>query len=183
MNWSCKWVAVGVAVLVISACGFDEDSEDRGLPPPVSTGSSDTLFAIESGTYYVSDVRDVQDGCGKEPMTGETPLTSVPFVVTNDGAGNVAVDFCAYEGRSLQGVVRGNRGTLAVIHSNRKVGSDDMVAEFTQDCRLDLTMQADNRFEAYYVELQTNRNELMRLSTKDVPECTTSFKMVMERRD
>lgn len=175
-------VLLATLFLSLSACGVSDD-EERSAPPPVVGGTSDTLFALEGGTYYASDLRDLQDGCGKKPMESDRPLTSVPFFLANDGASNISIDFCSYDGRMLQGAVRGNEGTLAVNHANRRVGSGTNVPEFTQDCRLDLTVTADNRFEGHYVETQRNRNEIMRLATVDVPECTTSFKFVMERKD
>lgn len=167
----------------LTACGSgDSDDDVKGSPPPVVAGTNDDVHALESGTYYITSLRDVQDGCGKKPNASDDSITQVPFLLTNDGTGTVTIDFCSFNGRSVQGVVRGNSGNLSVIHANRKVGNGDHPAEFGQDCRIDLTATADNRFDGHYVEAQSNRNDLMRQATVDLAECTTSFDFVMEKK-
>ena len=171
-------------VFVLNACGFDDDDEDvKGAPPPVVAGDDDSVFALEGGTYYVTSIHDLQDGCGKQPTNATDPLTQVPFVLVNGGNSNVTIDFCSFEGRQLAGDVRGNLGTLSVVHALRKVGGGSHPAEFGQECRLELTVTSANHFDATYVETQRYRNETMRHATVDLPECTTSFKMSMERKD
>jgi hypothetical protein len=174
-----------VTALGLAACGSGDGDQEasKGAPPPVAPGDDDEAFALTSGTYYVSSVHDLQDGCGKEPLNGTDPLTQVPFVLSNDGQGRVTIDFCSYDGRSVTGDVRGNVGTLAALHSNRKVGGGAHPAEFSQDCRIELTVTAADHFDARYVETQRNRNDIMRQATVDLAECTTSFDFSMARSD
>jgi len=168
----------GALGLLAVACGHPDDAK-TGAPPPVVPGTSDTTHAIESGTYYVDSVRDLQDGCAKRPMDGASPLTQVPFTLTNDGNSNVTLDFCTDDGTSVHGPVRDNQGTLAVIHQGRSVGRGANPAVFDQECRIELKVSADNELQGRYAETQRNRNEAMRLATVDVPDCTTSFTFTM----
>ena len=165
--------------LVVVACGSPED--EKKAPPIVANGHGD-VHALEAGDYYVTEVRAPEDGCGKQIFRPDRPLTAVRFILANDGHGGVALDFCNYEGRSLSGTVRGNTGSLSVVHQNRHVESEGATAIFDQECHMDLTVTADNTFTGRYSEQQRNRNAALRKATVDLAECTTSFAFTMQRR-
>jgi hypothetical protein len=178
-------LCLGLLAGSLAACGgSDSDSpEARGAPPPIVADQDDEQKSLEAGTYYVEGIRDVQDGCGKFDDTGSDQLTQEPFTLQNDGNGNVSIDFCTYESQSIRGTVRGDKGTLAVIHHNRRVGNGEAAAEFDQECRIDLNLTDDNEFEGRFVENQRNRNDNMRAATVDLAECQTGFSFTMKKRD
>ena len=167
----------GVLVALASACG-SSDSEKQAAPPPVTPQEGSDIYALQAGSYYITELRDLNDGCGKKPLESSEPITQVPFILSNDGQGNITMDFCSFNGRSLTGQVRGNQGTLAVVHQNREQGA----AKFDQACRMELVATRDNRFDMKYSESQSNRNEALRNATINVNECTTSFSATMQRR-
>lgn len=161
---------------VVTACGTTETEKRASPPPTVASGKSDA-FALTPGKFYVSEIHDLVDGCGKNPM-GEPAITSIAFILSNDGAANVSLDFCSHNGRSITGQVHGNVGTLSVINEGKQQGE----GVFNQDCQMKLTVTSNNVFVGNYTERQWNRNEAMRRATKDVAECTTSFSFTMQTR-
>ena len=163
----------GVLSALINGCGFDDS---KSSPPPV-VGKGGDVHSIEPGRYFMSDLRNLQDGCGKKPLAAEDPITAKEFFVKNDGNANVSLSVCAYNDDGMTGQVRDNNGTLAVSHANRR----DRNREYNQTCRMDIRLTKDNVFEGNYVESQTNRNEAQRKATADVAECTTSFVVTMHK--
>lgn len=172
--------ALGVVplALTLAACG-SSDEEKRGAPPPTLSGTDDETFSLEPGTYYVTEIRELNDGCQKRPLDAQDSLTQVAFNLTNDGSGTIGLDFCHYDDKGVSGLIRGNSGVLSVIHHGRKMGQ---FAQFDQDCRIDLKMTADNTFNATYTEVQRNRNQAMRDATVNASSCTTSFDFTMQKR-
>ncbi len=175
-------LAVGLLAASLGGCGHgdgDAGEAKKNDPAPVSSEDSSDSFLLQGGTYYVEQVRNLQDGCGKKPLDDSDSITQVPFFLTNDGKGNVSIDFCSDQGKSVSGVVRGNKGTLYALHNGRHMGSDDYPAVMDQECRIDLKVKADNTMDGQYTETQRNRNAALREATVDVPECTTSFAFTM----
>ncbi len=172
--------ACALSILTV-ACGRQSD-DDAAPPRQHDEDGDDEFFALESGTYYVERVWDLRDGCGREPMHAQDPITAVPFTLVNGGNGSITLDRCSYDNKQLGGDVLENRGTLSVRHSKRQDGSGEYIAEYEQECRLELEVTGPNTFEGHYAEYQRNRNDVMRLASVDVPTCETSYRLIMTKR-
>lgn len=171
---------------LLAACGSSHDAGDdetSGEPAPNVKGESDDAFTLEDGEYHVASLTNLQDGCGKKPLDASDSITQVPFYLTNNGKGQVTIDFCSYDSTSTSGTIRGNRGTLHALHNGRRMGSTDYPAVMDQDCKIDVKVTGENAFSARYVETQRNRNAALREATVDAPECTTSFDFKMVRAE
>jgi len=167
--------------LLTTACGRESDA-DSAPPRQHDEDGDDDFFAVESGTYYIERVWDLRDGCVREPMQAEDPITAVPFTLVNGGNGAISIDRCSYDNTQLNGDVLENRGTLSVRHSKRQDGSGDYVAEYEQECRMELEVTGPNTFEGLYTEYQRSRNDVMRALTVDAESCETSYRVVMLKR-
>jgi len=180
-----KIALLAASVWALSACGSTSDSgkDETGDPAPNSKeDGSDDAFALEDGTYHIASLTNLQDGCGKKPLDSGDSILQVPFFLKNDGKGQVTIDFCSYQSTSTAGTVRGNEGTLYVLHNGRQMGSADYPAVMDQDCMVTLKVSANDEFNGHYSETQRNRNAALREATVDVPECTTSFDFKMARQ-
>lgn len=173
--------AACVLALLTTACGRQSD-EDAAPPRQQGENGDDDFYALESGTYYIERVWDLRDGCVREPMQADDPITAIPFTLINSGNGQISIDRCSYDNKQLRGDVLDNRGTLSVRHSKRQDGSGDYIAEYEQECRMEIEMTAPNTFEGLYTEYQRSRNDVMRALTVDTPSCETSYRIVMLKR-
>jgi hypothetical protein len=178
MNALSTLSVLTLASFLAFACGRDEE----GKAPPTKEGASKETHSLENGTYYIEDVRELQDGCGRNPMDSSDPITGVAFQLTNTNKGQITIDRCIYEGKSVQGFVQDNSGVLTTLHSLRREGNGSAVAEYQQECRMEIITKADNQFEAKFIEYQRNRNQVMRKLTVDAAECVTSYSFTMKKK-
>ncbi len=169
-----------------ASCGSDGDGGGSAPPrrdaPDDDDDDDDGLFALESGTWFVDRVTDIQDGCNSQPLEGNDPITSTPFTLSNPGNGKIVIDRCSYNGSSIQGDVLDNKGVLVVRHAGRKEGTGEFQAQWDQDCRFEITVTGDNQIQGRFTETETNRNDVMRALTVDVPQCSTSYNVEMSKR-
>lgn len=163
------------------ACGSPSDNDSA--PPTNPDDATDDLFALQAGTYVIDRLWDLQDGCGREPLHPQDPITAVESELENDGQGKISIDRCLFDGRQLGGDVIENRGTLSVRHANRQDSFGEYVAQYDQECRFEVTVTANNTIEGLFTEYQRNRNDIMREATQVSAEsCATSYKVVMTKR-
>lgn len=147
-------------------------------------GNNDPVvpFTLANGAYTVERVSDLQDGCNRNPLNPKDPLTAVTFEVTNQN-GLVTIDRCVYENNMAKGYIDSNSGTLTVYHPARQVKLGSAVAEFNQNCTLDVALTANNTMQIRFTERQTGRNDVMRrASGVNSYECSTSYSMVLKKR-
>jgi len=172
-----------LAVLGLVGCGGDSEPNEGEAPPTVIGGGTGDVFALENGVYFFSNVTSLNDGCGRNPLDPKDPLTAVPFNLKNDGHGQVTIDRCIYQGASATGHVQDNNGSLQVLHNNRRDGNGAVVAEYLQECQLDVKVTADNTLKGSSSESQRNRNAAMKkASGVNASECTTSYQFVLTKR-
>jgi hypothetical protein len=150
-----------------------------------SCGNNDPLtppFALTNGAYSVERVWNLADGCNRNPLNPKDPLTAGTFDVSNAN-GLVTIDRCLYDNKMAQGYIDNNKGTLKVYHANRQVKLGSAVAEFNQNCMLDVTVTADNTMTISFTEKQTGRNDVMRKASGiNSYECNTSYNMILKKR-
>lgn len=176
-----KRIALTLMTLgALTACGVSNDSEDA--PPTNPDDGDEDNFALQPGEYGIDRLWELSDGCGREPLHPQDPITAVTFNLSNDGAGKISMDRCLYENRQLGGDVIQNRGTLSVRHGKRQDSFGDYVAQYDQECRFEVTVTANNTIEGLFTEYQRSRNDIMREATVDVESCATSYKVVMTKR-
>ncbi len=176
-----SWTAAGAFVAMLSACGSD-GTGGQNAPPRRAEDASDETFALESGTYYIDRVWDLSDGCGREPLNPQDPITATSFTLTNGGDGKVTLDRCLYDGTSTTGDVLDNKGVLTARHPGRKDVYGDLTAIYDQECRMEVKLTANNQLEAAFSERQAGRNQAMREASVDTDTCTTSYKVTMSKR-
>lgn len=168
------------SLILLGACG---GGEDEAHPPVKGEDAKAGLFALEPGDYFVERVWNLADGCQRNPLDPEDPITSVNYALTNDGKGNVSLERCVYEEKQAQGQIVSNQGTLAVSHSARRDSVGSAVAEYTQECTLNVRVVSNNTVEVQFLERQSGRNSTMKeVSGVDDDECSTSYTMTMRKR-
>lgn len=165
---------------LLAACG---GSPEAGTPPGLKAGEDDEFFALENGSYFIERVLEINDGCRRNPLDPSDPITAVAFDLKNDGKGTITLDRCIFNGKSTTGFITNNRGTMSILHSRRTDGGGSAVAEYQQECRMDVTVTGDNKLEARFSEQQRNRNDVLkRISGIPASECTTSYTFTMGKR-
>jgi len=167
---------------ILGGCG-DLTSEEKKSPQPQVAGESQSLFSLENGIYFVKDIESLDDGCQKNPLDPTDSLTQVEFNLENKGDGQIALDFCYYNGRGTQGSVLGNQGILTASHTQRHIGSEANRGIFDQRCTIKLNVVADNTIRGQYTEYQSNRNKALRQTNGNNAECTTRFDFTMRKKD
>ncbi len=79
INHDSKSTALTALCTLLLSCG-DLTDEEKGTPQPKVRGQSESLFSLESGTYYMSDIQALNDGCKKNPLDAQDSITQVPFI-------------------------------------------------------------------------------------------------------
>lgn len=178
MNPFPKFVFLSI-VSLLAACGRGDKAEG----PPSKAGLSKSNFSLENGVYYIDHVWNIQDGCGRDVLAPDDPITNVAFNLENGGDGRITIDRCVFDDRSTSGVIQDNEGTLSVLHTLRRDRLGEDVAEYQQECQLQVYVRDDNTLEANFTERQRNRNTTARRVMADGDECSTSYKFTMSKRD
>lgn len=164
-------LAIALSVpLFFSACGGIDDlfGSDGGVDAGVCPGVP-TLFAVPSGTYKITGVKNLSDTC----QTGvkESDFEGQMRLITNNTqTGTITVAGAAGNPNPLgEGAVRCNEGTLAF---GPKVIQDAVSGcQFTQTRSSKFTVTARGAFTMNYSEQRTMPNN----KCMPMTDCGVSF--------
>jgi len=169
-----------LAALLVAGCGGE------GTPADGGADMVPQLFKLQSGTYKVTDLRMLTDGCMVNPNDPANPTIGITLSLTNDGNGNIGLGnmvgtpmepsngascpgmpanpACATATNPLQ--FNNNMGTL--VRDNNI--DDGMGCTEHRHIENLLTLTADNQFTSSYT-----RKDTMHMGCTATMDCTTTW--------